>query len=257
MKRFAGALVVVLIVLALAVVLDPTRVVLGKLSGEAFYRDRPTSYWRKELLDPAPGAATNAVHELTEGKAAAVPVLVDLIRTSQGPKPEDADVRLLVAQALGDIGPDARDAKQPLATLLNDPSPVVRIAAADSFGRMGITAVDPDVIGAMAKLVRDDDPAGSVKVIKALRKLRNHNAEATAVLTEAVTKHPDAEVRENSAEALGEMASVSEETEAALRKALKDPNERVREEAEDALKKHKIEVDEDDKPGRKDDPDKN
>jgi HEAT repeat protein len=48
-KRLLVGTVVLLTVLLCVVILDPTRVLLGRLSGESFYQDRPTTYWSRQL----------------------------------------------------------------------------------------------------------------------------------------------------------------------------------------------------------------
>jgi hypothetical protein len=48
-RRRVYLLVIMALLAAFAVWLEPTRVVWGWLRGEAFYEGRPTSYWRYEL----------------------------------------------------------------------------------------------------------------------------------------------------------------------------------------------------------------
>src|ERR1043166_2014278 len=48
-RRLLGWSLILAILAALAVWLEPTRVVWGWLRGEAFYQGRPTSWWRQEL----------------------------------------------------------------------------------------------------------------------------------------------------------------------------------------------------------------
>jgi len=54
-KRKLRWLLILLILAAFAVWLEPTRVVWGKLRGDEFYRGRPTSYWHNELDRWRPG----------------------------------------------------------------------------------------------------------------------------------------------------------------------------------------------------------
>jgi hypothetical protein len=49
MKRSLRWLSVLVMLAAFIVWLEPTRVVWGRLRGEAFYEGRPTSYWRAEI----------------------------------------------------------------------------------------------------------------------------------------------------------------------------------------------------------------
>jgi hypothetical protein len=48
-KRWLYRVLILLALAALAVWLEPTRVVWGWLRGEAFYQGRPTSWWRSEF----------------------------------------------------------------------------------------------------------------------------------------------------------------------------------------------------------------
>ncbi len=222
MKRLvAGA--ILLLVVVLAVSFEPTGVVLGALRGEKFYHNRPTSYWRKELLDPAPGAQTNTVLALSDGGAEAVPVLIDLLRAGDGPGA--TETRLLAALALGHVGAAAEPAVPALTEALADPSPDVRLAAAEALARVGPAA--KGAVPGMAALLKEEQPARVVRALKALRRLPGVNHEAIPAFLEA-TRHADAEVRENAAEALGECGPAAREALPALRTLRNDPNEKVR-----------------------------
>jgi HEAT repeat protein len=231
MKRVAIVGAVLLAIAAAVIVFEPTGTVLGMARGEKFYRDRPVSWWRKELLDPAPGAQTNAAKALSDGGAAAVPVLVELLGTPD--EGRGADVRLMAAQALGHVGPDAGDAVPALRAALTDRSPDVRIAAAEALGKVGPAAAE--AVPAMAALLKEEQPARVVRALKALRKLRGSNYQAVPAFVEA-TRHPDAETRENAAEALGEAGAAAKDAIPVLQGLLDDDNARVREEAAHALK---------------------
>src|SRR5205085_5149301 len=139
-----------------------------------FCGGRPTSFWRKELLDPAPGAQTNAVMTLAEGGSEAVPVLIDLLHdhdTDGG-----AQVRLMAALALGHVGPPAEPAVPALTEALADPSADVRIAAAEALAQLGSAAAG--AVPGMAALLKEDQPARVVRALKALRRLRGANHQA-------------------------------------------------------------------------------
>src|SRR5262249_23552783 len=51
-RRLLRWSLLLVILAAFAVWLEPTRVVWGRLRGEAFYQGRPTSWWRRELHQP-------------------------------------------------------------------------------------------------------------------------------------------------------------------------------------------------------------
>jgi HEAT repeat protein len=219
-----------LLAVALGVALDPTRAVLGTLRGEPFYGGRPASYWRKELLDDAPGARTNAVKALADGGQGAVPVLVELLRES-GPDKASAEVRWTAALALGHVGPGATAAVPALIEALDDPEPLVRLSAADALGKVGPAA--GDAVPKLAEMLKTDEP---VRVIKAIRKMRGVNLPAIPALVEAL-EHPDAEVRENAAEALGEIGPAARDAAPALEALREDPSEKVRQEGARALER--------------------
>jgi HEAT repeat protein len=231
MKRLVGGAAVV-IAIAVAACLEPTGAVLGSLRGENFYHGRPTSYWRKQLLDPAPGVQTNTVLALSSGGAEAVPVLIDLLHGDRGTG--ETEVRLEAALALGHMGPEAEPAVPALTEALGDPSADLRLAAAEALARVGPAA--SAAVPAMTQLLKEGQPARVVRTIKALRRLRGNNYDAIPALIEA-THHPDAEVRENAAEALGEAGPAAASALPALRALLDDKNKKVHEEAEDAIEK--------------------
>ena len=110
-----GALVV-----AGAILLDPTRVVTGFLRGESFYRGRPATYWGRALKNQDPVTHVETVKSLKEGGAGAVPVLVELLREDKKRDWDSSSVRWMAADLLGQIGADARDAVPVLVEALKD-----------------------------------------------------------------------------------------------------------------------------------------
>ena len=121
----------------------------GRLRGESFYRGRPTSYWRRLILD-YPGQATldhrqipedmqlgwdcapatpvdslrrvcglpyqlaRLPYPFEENVPEAIPVLTELLRDG------NPGVRLYAAGCLGDIGPAAKPAVPALLAALGD-----------------------------------------------------------------------------------------------------------------------------------------
>src|SRR6266511_3969450 len=73
---------------------------IGLVRRESFFHGRPTSYWRLELMNPT----SRAAEELAQGRAAAVPVLVEILN-GQG-----RGLRARAAHLLGRIGPPAEAA---------------------------------------------------------------------------------------------------------------------------------------------------
>ncbi len=230
MKRLVLTGAAVLLALgASAVLLDPTRVLLGTLRGEPFYRGRPASFWRGALLDAAPGAQTNARNDLAEGQAEVVPLLVELLEKTPGAGRDAAEVRWNAAIVLGVIGEPAASAVPALTAALEDPERLVRVSAADALGKIGPAA--RDAVPRMAALLQTDEP---VRLLKSLRRLRGVNEAAFPAVLDTLT-HDDPEARENACETLGEMGPPAKEAVPKLTELLNDPNEKVRGEAQHAL----------------------
>src|SRR5437588_196968 len=79
-----------------------------------------------------------------------------------------------------------------LTEALADPSRDVRLAAAEALAEVGPEA--KEAVPAMTTLLKEEQPARVVRALKALRKLRGVNTEAMPAFVEA-TRHSDAEVR--------------------------------------------------------------
>jgi len=148
-KRWPIAVVLILLLAALVVWLEPTRVVWGTLRGEAFYQGRPTSYWARAverwhdacerclfgsaytsladqaltlvgLDDPMPPRPAVLEHD-----PACVPVLVELLDS------ERPAVRYFAVEHLGALecwGPEVT--APPLRAALGHRAPEVRWRAA-------------------------------------------------------------------------------------------------------------------------------
>jgi hypothetical protein len=128
------------IVVAFAVWLEPTRVVWGWLRGEAFYQGRPTSWWRAQLVSvhfrdawenhPLPGGDgqpvvfVRKVVEFQEPQEFVPWFATTVLRL----KPRDP---ALIWEPVY----SAPDAEHVLAELQMDPDPVIR-EKADHFARV-------------------------------------------------------------------------------------------------------------------------
>src|SRR5438034_1140724 len=138
-KRWLLWLGIGVVVVAGAVLLDPTCVVRGFLRGEKFYRGRPTTYWGGALKNQDPAGHVETVKTLKEGGAAAVPVLVELLRQDQKGDWASSGVRWMAADLLGQIGVDASASVPVLVEALKDDDAQVRAVAARS-----LMAIAPD-----------------------------------------------------------------------------------------------------------------
>jgi HEAT repeat protein len=244
-----------LVLLGLGVWLEPTGVALGWLHGEAFYRERPTRYWRKALTSEDPKTQVESYDALKEGGRAATPVLTEMLRDG---KPE---VRWQAADLLGQMGPApagdtaARDA---LVRALQDDDPHVRAVAASSLSVLG--AAGPEAIPVLCDMLTTGERLAALKALvrygpeaepaipRLVKLLTDADSEIRwrAAMTlgkigpaargsvsplVAALKDEDALVREHAAEALGDIGPDAKEAVPALTTALQDADQRVRRDA--------------------------
>jgi len=194
-----------------------------------------------------------------------IPMLVDGLKVGNNP-----EQRALAASALGLLKPVPREAIAPLAATLRDPEPEVRANVVYTLARFGQQpnggpVVTPALLGAL----KDPDPgvrkaaASSFRSMEApprsaiaalVETLRDPTAEVRAeaafglmgfhsppardavpALSAAFAQDPDRQVRVNAARALGLMGAVARDAVPALRAGLRDPDERVRDAAAEAL----------------------
>ncbi len=254
-----GIGVALLLAAGVAVFLDPTAAVLGRLRGEPFYRGRPAAWWGRQLRSTDPAAHARAEADLQAGGADAVPVLVALLHRDGGDWGA-AETRWMAADQLGRISAPARDAVPALTAALNDADPHVREVAAKSLlalapdaednptllaallgtgerlramqalGRLGAGA--GGAVPAIAELLHDPDPQVRWNAARTLVEIGSPNG--TPPLRAAL-KDDDARVREHAAEALGEIGPGAREAVPALVEALRDPEARVRRDAARSL----------------------
>jgi hypothetical protein len=140
-------LTVLAFVLALAVCLDPTRVVLGRLAGESFYAGRPTSYWGREVIRDS----ARVQEALRLPSPDSVPVLRELLASRSD------QVCFFACNALGIIGPGAHSAVPELTEFLRHPNHFYRRNAANAL----TTVIGPGDLEAVAPLmavIQENDP---------------------------------------------------------------------------------------------------
>lgn len=141
----------------------------------------------------------------------------------------DAKVRVQACQVLGDWGRKGGDAVGPLVKTLGDKDANVRYAAADALGRIGPTA--KEAVAALLKLLKDDADAGvRLAALEALGNLGPSAAEALPDVL-ALTASRDTPMALAALRALRGLGQSSAEVTAALKKAAKDGDARVRVEA--------------------------
>jgi HEAT repeat protein len=231
MAKKLGILLGLLLLVGLAVLFDPTRVLIGGLRFERFYDARPTSYWEQGLLNKAPGRSTNTAKQLADGGEAAVPVLMDILRRNRDGGGPAVELRLSAAQILGQIGPRADAAVPALLETLHDADPQVRATAALSLGRIG-TRID-EVVPALAKMLAR--PGDRISALKGIFQLRGKAKDAIPAIVEVMRKDADGEARWHAAEALAKMGPAAQPALPQLIEALNDEVPAVRSHAAESL----------------------
>ena len=203
---------------------EPTCVVRGKVRGEAFFANRPTTYWQRKLESESPIDQDEAPRRLKEGKAAAVPLLIELTRS------DSANVRAQALSILARLKEDAHPATDALLALLADSDTYVRQTAARVLGE--IHPDDPRVVPALIEKLNGDEKA------TAIRPLGEYGASAKAAvprLIELLENDPDPNLRWDAARTLGKIGPDAHAAIPALIKALKSDNGALREHAAEAL----------------------
>ncbi|HLJ95498.1 MAG TPA: HEAT repeat domain-containing protein [Gemmataceae bacterium] len=227
-KGVVGLLGIVLIGLIIDLVplgREMTVIVSGKIGPMA------TPLLRHALQDEDHNVREAAYSGLQDLGARAVPSLVDALH-DKNPR-----VRAEAVDALAVVGSHAKDALPDLVAAFHDPDESVRIKA-----MLILRYVDHDAVEILPTLlaISREDPSGRIRA-QAVETVgvvgRLDAVRATPVLLQTLTD-PDAEVRAESAEALGRLARhkvLPKEAIPGLQEALKDPVKGVRDEASEAL----------------------
>jgi len=143
---------------------------------------------------------------------------------------EDWNLRVAAARALGRIGALAVEAAPDMAVLLReDAVEQVRAVTAEALAGLGDTS--PTVVEALAGALRARDLDGRIR--RAAARTLGALGEVLA-LTQALADE-DADVRSDSAYALGDMGRRAEAAIPALEAALRDADEWVQDAVEEAL----------------------
>jgi hypothetical protein len=136
----AGSLLVVLIATAL---LEPNRILVGLLQGDAFFQWRPTRYWREVLRqDGVQGRISDETIATFKVRESAVPVLRACALD------QDRNVRWPAVLLIGRVGRLHTHAALPgLREALQDEDVEVRLQATIALGNMGTNAMSagPDL----------------------------------------------------------------------------------------------------------------
>jgi HEAT repeat protein len=258
MKPRYWLLLTVAVIVLVAIIADPTRVIIGTIAGDAFFQGRPARYWGRALrADPATQA--EALQALEQGQADAVPALTEIFSTWRAPA--DADVRLKAVEVLSKLGPAAVQAAPAIAAGVGDPDVHVQAVCAKALPKLDAPA--DMAVPALLRLLKTENAvvaeqalsqyrgagAPAVSDLAALLRDRNQTAEIRWNAARTIGKiGPDAagavdalieclgdsewKVREHCAEAIGELgAGAAEDGVPALTHCLSDPVSRVRRDA--------------------------
>lgn len=168
-----------------------------------------------------------AISALKRIGLAAVPALIEILQDTTYPE------RRLVAAALGEMGPTAKDAVPHLIRGLTDTDPSLRTAVIEALGQIGPPA--NDAVPALVLAMRDTDSTMRRAVGEALKKIGPAPRAAIPALAQAL-RDPNPEVKEQAAEALGRLGPTAKIGVPLLKQATRDPSSVVRSSAKGALK---------------------
>jgi HEAT repeat protein len=225
-KRSILIAVVIVGVLVLVALFEPTGVVRGFARGEPFLEGRPASTWAKRLHDENPKSKEEAQRSLKNGGAPAVAVLAAIVQAPAGDW-GSGPVRILAADLLAESGPAAAAAIPALTEALADRDATLRSHAAEALGAVGPN--DPRAVAALTAQLGTSD---SLSATKGLAKCGAAALPATGALVKLL-RDPDAEVRWNAVKTLGKIRAV--DALEPLIGALSDSSDLVREHAAESL----------------------
>jgi HEAT repeat protein len=242
---------IAVVTVAVAAALDPSDRVPGWIRGEPFFAGRSATSWERSLRKPDEVTAGAATETLAAGRSSAVPVCVWLLRHSS-----EARVRSRAVNALAKMGKDAAPASADLVAALAESDPLVRSAVARVIGELAPDV--PDAVPALSELFPDREairavsrfgPAGAAAVprliklldhadttvrreaVRTLGKIGESALPALLKLNALATDDPQAGVREQAAEAIGDIGPAAAASIPVLVRALHDAEPRVRRDA--------------------------
>ena len=167
-------------------------------------------------------AAARALGELGSEATSAVSALDEALAD------DDREVCRLACYALGEVGPQANAALPALTNSLQDEELSVRLAAA-----FAIQKINPDSEAYVAELTKAMR-MGEGGTIVSIGRIGPSATWAVPTLIELL-KDRRPGIRRLAVEALGQIAVDAEDAESALRRALRDEDDRVRQAAQKAL----------------------
>jgi HEAT repeat protein len=200
---------------------------LAVLKGMSYRGAAATAWIDDALFDRDWDVCLAADRMLRELGADAVPTLRQRLQSS------DATTRFRAAYALGLLMAQARDAAPDLIEAVRDPENRVRQQALSSL--LSIDDQHPELLRILQAAVRDADATVRQAAAQNLGRLLPEARAVVPDLIRLLLNDPVPEVRAAAAEALGAATSDTDLVIPALRKALQDPHDCARSEAEEAL----------------------
>lgn len=226
-KSWAIGIAVVLgVVVILAILFEPTQVVVGTLTGDAFFQSRPTRYWAR-ALQAGPAQQADAISQLEKGGKTGVPVL-SAILSNRSNAPE---LRCSAAEILRKLGPDAIESGPAMVAALRDGDAHVQAVCASALPAVGVPA-DTAVPMLTAML----PSAHAVVAARALSEYRGAAEPALPVLVEMLQDQSrPTEARWNAARTIGKIGPGAVSTVSVLIGQMEDQESSIREHCAEAI----------------------
>ncbi len=218
----------IVVILIVAVLLEPTRIISGWIGGDSFLEGRPSRYWAKQLQS-GPGESAAAISIIGKNGIKAIPVLCEIYQ--EHPGEARTEIRWTALELLAKRSPLPASAQSTLQRALRDPDPHVRSVAVAAAPKAGVRA--EDAVPVMKELLRSEH---SVVAARAISEYRAAGASALPELIAAMhdTKLP-AEARWNAARTIGKIGPDAISAVPDLIDELDDPEDTLREHAAEAI----------------------
>ena len=227
--RFVG--LASLCLLVAVILLEPTQTIVGRLKGEVFFQNRPTTYWSRQLRSGDPAREASCREQLLSGGSASVDVLIELLVDQRGSAWQAAEVRWKAAELLGEIGGSASASQQTLLAALGDSDPHVRSVAATALPLVGTSSAE--AVPALTRMLNSDAR------LAAARSLSAYGPEAQPAMNELIAllsdQQLDSEIRWNAARTLGKLRAAGLDALPVLVAHLHDEAATVREHSAEAI----------------------
>jgi HEAT repeat protein len=180
----------------------------------------------KALRDKDAGVRTRAAMALGQAgpdAKEAVPMLIEALKDSH------VDVRMAAVDALGEMGAEGKEAAPQLARLFHDPSTRIR-----EHVPLTLVAIGQAAVGPLCDALGDSKVETRLDVIKTISLFGRRGKKAVPALRHAL-KDEDHRIRAAAAEALGAMRGEGADAVPELLAALRDKKQQVHDKVANAL----------------------